>query len=127
MMQLIHHDAMWCNGCTFRIKNLDDKRKIFYCGITAVFQVTNVSSRSDRHPEVSENRYYGCLEYILECEFNSFKVVLIEVKRYRLGMNERDPKRTIIEYANGFTMVNTQALKLGIDPYVLPSKCEQVF
>ena len=74
MMQLIHHNAMWCNGCKFRIKNLDDKRKTFDCGITTVFQVTNVSSRSDRHPKVSENMYYGYLEDIIECDFNSFKI-----------------------------------------------------
>ena len=42
-------------------------------------------------------------------------------------MNEHDPERTIIEHANGFTMVNTRALKLGTDPYVLPSQCEKVF
>ena len=106
-MQLIHHNAMWCNGRKFHIKTLDDKRKTFDCGITIGFQVTNVSSRSDRHLEVSENTYFGYLEDILECEFNSFKIVMFEVKWYRLRMNERDPKRTIIEYANGFTIVNT--------------------
>ena len=55
MMQLIHHKAMWCNGHKFCIKMLDDKEKTSDCGITAVFQVTNVSSRSDKHPEVYEN------------------------------------------------------------------------
>ena len=65
MMQLIHHNAMWCNGHKFCIKKLDDKRKKFDCGITVVFQVTNVASRSDRNPEVSENMYYGYLEDIL--------------------------------------------------------------
>ena len=38
MMQLIHHNAMWCNGHKFRIKKLDDKRKTFDFGITAVFK-----------------------------------------------------------------------------------------
>ena len=42
-------------------------------------------------------------------------------------MNEHDPKRTVIEHANGFTMVNTRALESGIEPYVLSSQCEQVF
>jgi len=46
---------MWCNDRKFRTKKLDDKKKTFDCGIIAVFQVTNVSSRSDWHPEVSEN------------------------------------------------------------------------
>ena len=55
---------------------MDDKRKTFDCGITAFFQVTNVSSRSDRNPEVSKNRYYGYLEDIIECDFKSFKTVL---------------------------------------------------
>ena len=51
--------------------------KTFDCGITAVFKVTNVCSRSDRNLVVYENRYYGYLEDILECDFNSFKVVLL--------------------------------------------------
>ena len=42
-------------------------------------------------------------------------------------MNEHDPKRTVIEHVNGFTMVNTRALESGTEPYVLPSQCEQVF
>ena len=77
MMQLIHHNAMWCNGHKFHIKKLDDKMKTFDCGITAVFKVTNVCSRSDRNLVVYENRYYGYLEDILECDFNSFKLVLL--------------------------------------------------
>jgi len=52
---------------------------------------------------------------------------MFEVKCYRLRMNERDPKRIVIEHANGFTMVNTRALEPGIEPYVLPIQCEQVF
>ena len=42
-------------------------------------------------------------------------------------MNEHDPKRIVIEHANGFTMVNTRAFEPGTEPYVLPSQCEQVF
>ena len=61
MLQLKHHKAMWCNGRKFRIKMLDDKMKTSDCGITAVFKVTNVSSRSDKHPKETENRYYGHL------------------------------------------------------------------
>ena len=125
MMQLIHHNAMWCNGHKFHIKKLDDKRKTFDYGITTIFQVTYVSSRGDRHPKVSENRYYGYLEDLLECDFiNSFKVVLFEVKWYRIRMNEHDPKINVIDHANGFTMVNTRALEPGTEPYVLPSQCE---
>ena len=103
---------------------MDEKKKTFDCGITTVFQVTNFSSRSGKHLEVSENRYYGYLEDIIECDFNSFKIVLFEVKWYKIRMNEHDPERTVIEHANGFTMVNTRALELGIEPYVLPVQCE---
>ena len=42
-------------------------------------------------------------------------------------MHERDPERTVIENANGFTMVNTRAFEPGTKPYVLLSQCEQVF
>ena len=87
MMQLIQHKAMWCNGHKFHIKKLDDKKKKSGCGIIAVFQVTNVSSRIDRNLEVSENRYYSYLEDIIECDFNSFKIVLFEVTWYMIQMN----------------------------------------
>ena len=97
------------------------------CGITAVFKVTNVSFRSDQYLEETENRYYGNLEDIIECDFNSFKIVLFEVKWYRIRMHEHDPERAVTEHDNGFTMVNTREFKLGIEPYVLPSQCEQVF
>lgn len=90
ILQLKHHKAMWYNGYKFCIKNLYEKRKNFDHEITAVLQVTNVSSRSDRNLEVFENRYYGYLDDILECDFKSFKLVPFNIKWYRLRMNERD-------------------------------------
>jgi hypothetical protein len=42
-------------------------------------------------------------------------------------MHECDPKRTFIEHANGFTMVNTREFEPGIEPYVLPSQYEKLF
>ena len=50
---------MFYNGQKFRVKVLDDTKKTCDSGITAVFQVTNISSRNDLHPRESENRYYG--------------------------------------------------------------------
>ena len=99
---------MWCNARKFCNKMLDDKMKTLDCGITIVFKVTKISFRSDRNPKETENRYYGNLEDIIECDFNSFKIVLFEVKWYMLRMHERDPERTVIEHDNGFTMVNTR-------------------
>jgi hypothetical protein len=84
MLQLKHHKAMWCNGHKFRIKMLDDNMKTSDCRINVVFKVTNISSRSDRNLKEIENRYYVHLEDIIECDFNSFKIVLFEVKWYRL-------------------------------------------
>jgi hypothetical protein len=83
-LQLKRHKAMWCNGCKFCIKKLDETKKNYDSGITIVFQVTNVFSRSERHPRESKNRYYGYLKDILECDFNSFKLVMFDVKWYRL-------------------------------------------
>jgi hypothetical protein len=118
---------MWCNGHKFRIKQLDETRKTSDSGITAVFQVTNVSSRSDRHPQESENRYYGYLNNTLECDFNSFKLVLFDVKWYRLQMHERDEERTVIQHAKGFPMIKKMMFERGHDRYVFPRQCEQVF
>lgn len=96
-------------------------------GITVVFDVTNISSRNDIHPQESQNRYYGILDDILECDFNSFKLVLFIGKWYRLPLNKNDLDRTIIEHDNGFPMVNTRLFELvGDETYVISSQCEQV-
>ena len=42
-------------------------------------------------------------------------------------MNEHDIEITVIDHANGFTMVNTRAVEPGTKTYVIPSQCEQVF
>ena len=84
ILQLKHHKAMWCNGRKFRVKHLDYNRKNSDSGITVVFYVTNVFYRSNKHPRESEFRYYGCLDDIVECDFNSLKIVLFDVKWYRL-------------------------------------------
>ena len=83
-MQVKHHNGMVYNGGRYHIKKLDETKKTSDSGVSTVFEVTNVSSRTDRHPEVSENRYYGYLEDIIHCDFKSFKVVLFIVKWYRL-------------------------------------------
>ena len=124
LLQVKHHKAMVCNGCRYHIKKLDETKKTSDCGISAVFEVTNVSSRSEKHLELLENQYYGYLEDILQCDFKSFKVVLFMVKWYRLRLNQHDPDRTIIEHDNGFNMVNTRLFEPGMKPYALPSQCE---
>ena len=65
LLQVKHHKAMVWNRGRYRMKKLDETKKTLDSGVLAVFEVTNVSSRTDRHPEVSENRYYGYLEDIL--------------------------------------------------------------
>ena len=42
-------------------------------------------------------------------------------------MNECDPDRTVIEHANGFTMVNTRELEPGTKTCAIPSQYEKVF
>ena len=95
---------LW-NGYKFHIKDLDDTKRICDSGKSAVFQVTNISSRNDLHPRQSQNRYYGILVDILECDFNSFKLVLFVIKWYRLLLNQNDPNRTIIEHENRIPMI----------------------
>ena len=124
ILQLKHHKAMWYNDQKFRVKRVDDTKKTIDSGITAVFQVTNVSSRNYKHPRLTENRYYGHLDDIIECDFKSFKIILFEVKSYHLRINECDPERTVIQHDNGFTMVNTRTFEPGLEIYVLPSQCE---
>ncbi len=42
-------------------------------------------------------------------------------------MNEHDLDRTVIEHANGLTMVNTRNIEPKSEPYVIPIQCEHVF
>jgi len=70
---------MWFSGHKFHIKDMNEKMKTFNSGIFKVFRVTNVSSRSDIHPEVSKNQHWY-LEDIIECDYKSFKTTLLDVK-----------------------------------------------
>lgn len=124
ILQLKHHNKMWCNGYKFCFKRLDEKMKTFDSWITTVFQVISVSFRGDRQRELSENWYYGYPHDILECDFESLKIVVFDVKWFRLWINERGPDRTIIEHANKFTMVDTSNLEPGSERYVFPSQHE---
>jgi hypothetical protein len=90
-------------------------------------QVTNVSSRIDRRPREYENRYYGFLNDIIGCDFNSFKLFFFYVNWYRLRIHEHDEERTIIQHANRFTMIKTTFFEKTNDLYVFPNQCEQVF
>jgi hypothetical protein len=94
--------------------------------IIVVFQVTNVSSRSERNPLVCINRYNGFLDDILECDFKSFELVMFDVKWCMLRMNEHDTNRIVNKHSNRFTMVNRRNTELGSEPYVLPSQRKQV-
>jgi hypothetical protein len=42
-------------------------------------------------------------------------------------MNKHDPDRTVNQHANGFIMVNTRNVEIGLEPHVFPSQCEHVF
>ena len=107
---------------------MDGTKKTYDFGITIVFEVTNISSRNDIHPQKSQNRYYNILDDIIECDFNSFKVVLFVFKWYMLRLNQNDLDRSITKHDSGFTMINTRSFELvGDEPYVLPSQCEKVF
>ena len=75
--------------------------------IVCNYKVRFAPSMSDRHPRESENRYYGFLNDIIECDFNSFKLFFFDVKWYRLRMHEQDEERTVIQHANIFLMIKT--------------------
>lgn len=75
---------MLCNGYKFCIKYFDDTKRTCDSRISAVFQVTNISSRNDLYPQESQNLYFGILVDILGYEFNSFKLFLFIIKWYRL-------------------------------------------
>ena len=97
-------------------------RKTCDSGITANFQVTNISHRVDRHTITSNLRYHGYLEDTLDIGFKYFKVVLFKVRWYILLL--QSDERTVIEHDNGFATINTNRYEKDTDPYVFPSQCE---
>ena len=52
---------------------------------------------------------------------------MFDVKCYMLRMHERDEETTVIQHANGFSMIKTTMFERGHDHYVFPRQCEQVF
>ena len=79
ILQLKHHNSMRYNGCKFHIKKLNEKINTSDCGIIIVYQVTNVSSRSDTHcndqqsytqwkySKYFEDKYIHCRIVIVNC------------------------------------------------------------
>ena len=57
---------MYYHGHKFHIKKLDDMKKNFDFGIIGVFEVSNIASRNDIHPQQSQNGYYGIMDDIIE-------------------------------------------------------------
>ena len=89
-----------------------------------MFQITNVSSRRDIHPWGTINNYYGYLDGIIECEFNSFKLVMLDFKWYRLLLHGCDEDRIVIENSNRFLVIKTILFENKNDRYVFSSQCE---
>lgn len=119
---------MYYNGHKFHIKKVDETKRTCDSRLTRVFEVTDISSRNDMYHHQYENRYYGILDDIIGCHFNSFKQVIFDVKWYKLILNQNDPNRIFIEHNIGFIMISTRPFELvGNEPYVLPRQCEQVF
>ena len=56
---------MYYNGHKFCIKKVDETKRTCDSGITTVFEVTNITSRNDIHPQQSKNQYYEILDDIL--------------------------------------------------------------
>jgi hypothetical protein len=57
---------MYYNGYKSCIKKMDNTKRTCNFGITVIFEVTNILSRNDMHPQQSENIYYGILDNIIE-------------------------------------------------------------
>ena len=75
---------MYYDGHKFSIKKVDVTKRTCDSGRTVMFEVTNILSINDMHPQQFEKRYYGILDDIIECDINSFKHVLFSVKWYML-------------------------------------------
>ena len=52
---------------------MDETKKTSDSRVSAVFEVTNVSSRTDRHPKVSKNRYYGIWKILYSVTLNPLR------------------------------------------------------
>ncbi len=51
------------------------------------------------------------LKDLLECNFKLFKIALLDIKWYMIQNSEHGLETTIIEYDNGFTMVNRRNIE----------------
>jgi hypothetical protein len=96
---------MWCSGRKYHTKFLNDKKNTCDSGIIAIFHVTNIFHSGDKHLITFYLTYYDYLEYILDIELKSFKVVLFKVRVYILLL--QGDESIVIDHDNRFTVTNT--------------------
>lgn len=109
------------------MKKLDDKKRTCDSGISAVFQVTNISSRNDLHRRESQidTMPFWLIYLIVTLIPSKFLFVM---KWYRLRLNQNNPDRAFIKHDNGFPIINTRLFEpVGEEPCVLPIQYEKVF
>ena len=64
---------MVCNGGRYLIKKLDETKKTSDSGISVVFEITNVSSRTERHLEFSEIDTMGIWKILYSVTLNPLR------------------------------------------------------
>lgn len=118
------YGALWSYGRHFRVHRIDHKRQTCDSGVMASFQ-QEIQTSHNGEVQVKNIEYCGIIQSILEVDFRSFQMFLLDVQWFKAVTQGRNP--TIQRDASGFVSINSARLWTNrTDTFVLAETCEQV-
>lgn len=114
------------NGCRFRIKDVDLRRKSQNSGVMLNASVPCFASRKDNNPVVGDVNFYGQLTDIIEIRYsNSMKFVLFRCDWIdnRTGMLKDEFKFTLVNFKHKLYKDN----RVTDEPFILATQAKQVW
>ena len=94
--------ALWSYGQNFRVQHIDDKRKTCESGVMASFE-QEIQDGHNGGVQYSKIEYCGRIKSILEVDFRSFQMFLLDVQWFKVVTQGRNP--TILRKASGFVLL----------------------
>ncbi|XP_056685811.1 uncharacterized protein [Spinacia oleracea] len=108
------------NGCTFYMRDQDDKSSMQNSGVSLEVEAMYFSSSKDNRPVYSKMQYYGVIDEICELHYMGFSIAVF-------GCKWADNNNNVICDGLGKISMNLNKLGSEDDPYILASQAKQVF
>ena len=119
------YGALWSHGRHFRVQRIDQNRQTFDSGVMASFE-QEIHDGLNGDVQLSKVEYCGRIQNILQVDYRSFQMFLLDVQWFKAVTQGRNP--TIQRDASGFVAIDSTKLwRNTSDTFVLAETCEQVY